>query len=256
MKLLLVAPAVAAAVVGLLSFGAVGGSAAPQQEQPVDGGDLFLAQCAACHGAHGEGVEDRGPELTNEGAAAADFVLRTGRMPLPQPNMEAERGRTRFTEAEIVALVDHVASFGDGPVIPDVDPARGDLSRGFRLYQLNCAACHVASGAGAALGGGRNAPDLMEATATQVGEAVRVGPGAMPRFATLSDQDIDDLAAYILNMQGRNTTAPEDFGGVGPVAEGLAAWLLALLPIIALTRWIGRPHEGRDAPIDETAEAS
>ena len=78
----------------------------------------------------------------------------------------------------------------------------------------------------------------------------------MPKFATLSDSDIDDLAAYILNMQGRNTTAPEDFGGVGPVAEGLAAWLLALLPIIALTRWIGRPHEGRDAPIDETAEAS
>src|ERR1043165_7007561 len=87
------------------------------------------------------------------------------------------------------------------------------------------------------------------------GEAVRVGPGAMPRFATLSDQDIDDLAAYILNMQGRNTTAPEDFGGVGPVAEGLAAWLLALLPIIAPTRWIGRPREGRDAPVDETAEA-
>ena len=55
-------------------------------------------------------------------------------------------------------------------------------------------------------------------------------------------------------MQGRNTTAPEDFGGVGPVAEGLAAWLLALLPIIALTRWIGRPHEGRDAPIDETVQ--
>ncbi len=82
------------------------------------------------------------------------------------------------------------------------------------------------SGSGAAIGGGRNAPDLMEATATQIGEAVRVGPGAMPRFATLSDQDIDDLAAYILNMQGRNTTAPEDFGGVGPVAEGLAAWLL------------------------------
>jgi ubiquinol-cytochrome c reductase cytochrome c subunit len=254
-KLLLVAPVAAAAVVGLLSFGAVGGSAAPEQ-QPVDGADLFLAQCASCHGADGRGVEDRGPPLTHEGAAAADFVLRTGRMPLPHPHMEAERTRTRFTEAEIVALVDHVASFGDGPVIPDVDPARGDLTRGARLYQLNCAACHVASGSGAAIGGGRNAPDLMEATATEIGEAVRVGPGAMPKFATLSDRDVDDLAAYILNMQGRHTTAPEDFGGVGPVAEGLAAWLLALLPIIALTRWIGRPHEGRDAPIDETADAS
>jgi len=255
MKLLLAAPAVAAAVVGLVSFGAVGGSAAPQQG-PVDGGDLFLAQCAGCHGADGKGIEGRGPGLTDEGAAAADFVLRTGRMPLPQPHMEAERTRPRFTEDQIVALVEHVASFGDGPPIPDVDPARGDLTRGASLYQLNCAACHVASGAGAAIGGGRNAPDLMEATATEIGEAVRIGPGAMPRFATLSDRDVDDIAAYILDMQRRRTTAPEDFGGVGPVAEGLAAWLLALLPIIALTRWIGRPHEGRDAPVDETAEAS
>ena len=44
-------------------------------------------------------------------------------------------------------------------------------------------------------------------------------------------------------------TVPGSVGGsvhVTAVAEGLAAWLLGLLPIIALTRWIGRPHEGRD----------
>ena len=45
-------------------------------------------------------------------------------------------------------------------------------------------------------------------------------------------------------------TGVDDFGGAGPVAEGLAAWLLALLPLIALTRWIGTPHEGRDAPLE------
>ena len=170
---------------------------------------LYEAQCAACHATDGTGVEDRGPALTNEGAAAADFVLRTGRMPLPHPHMEAERGPTRYTEDEIVALVEHVASFGgDGPPIPDVDPARGDLASGVRLYQLNCAACHVASGAGAAIGGGRNAPDLMESTPTEIGEAVRVGPGAMPVFATLSDQDVDDLAAYILELQAQTRRRP------------------------------------------------
>jgi quinol---cytochrome-c reductase cytochrome c subunit len=254
-RILLVVPAVAAAVVGLVSLGSSGGSAAPAP-QPVDGAALYAAQCAACHGTDGTGVEDRGPALTNEGAASADFVLRTGRMPLAHPHMETQRGPTRYSEAEIVALVDHVASFGDGPAIPDVDPARGDLARGARIYQLNCAACHVASGSGAAIGGGRIAPDLMEATATEIGEAIHIGPGAMPVFGSLSGQDVDDVAAYILDLQRRHATAPDDFGGAGPVAEGLAAWLLALLPIIALTRWIGRPHEGRDAPVDDTADAT
>ncbi len=253
MKLLLGVPAVAAAAVGLLSFGAVGGSAAPAAQDPVDGAVLFAGQCASCHATDGTGIEGRGPALTNEGAAAVDFVLRTGRMPMADPDAEATRGPTRYTEEEIVALVEHVAAFGDGPAIPDVDPSRGDLARGARLYQLNCAACHVASGSGAAIGGGRNAPDLMQATATQIGEAIRIGPGAMPVFGAFSDQDVDDVAAYILDLQNEGSTAPDDFGGVGPVAEGLAAWLLALLPIIALTRWIGRPHEGRDAPIDESA---
>jgi ubiquinol-cytochrome c reductase cytochrome c subunit len=246
--LLLAAPAAIAAAVGLTAL-STGGAAAPAQEQ-VEGAELYAAQCASCHGVDGKGVEDKGPALTNEGAAAADFVLRTGRMPMAHPHMEAQRGPTRFTEDEIRALVEHVAAFGEGPAIPEVDITGGDLARGARLYQLNCAACHVASGAGAAIGGGRKAPDLMESTPTEIGEAIRIGPGAMPVFGSFSDQDINDVAAYIDDLQRRQTTAPDDFGGVGPVAEGLAAWLLALLPLIALTRWIGTPHEGRDAPVE------
>jgi ubiquinol-cytochrome c reductase cytochrome c subunit len=157
----------------------------------------------------------------------------------------------RYTEAEIVALVDFAGAFGDGPDIPVVDASAGDLAAGGELYRLNCAACHVASGAGAAIGGGREAPALTESTPTQIGEAVLIGPGAMPVFGTFSQQDINDVAAYIVDLQEGDTTAPEDFGGAGPVAEGLAAWLLALLPIIAFTRWIGTPHEGRDEPVEE-----
>ena len=43
------------------------------------------------------GVEDRGPALTDEGPAAVDFVLRTGRMPMAEPNMQAKRGPVRYT---------------------------------------------------------------------------------------------------------------------------------------------------------------
>jgi ubiquinol-cytochrome c reductase cytochrome c subunit len=176
-------------------------------------------------------------------------------MPMAQPDMEANRKPVRFSEEEIVALVDYAGAFGDGPDIPDVAPEEGDLARGARLFQLNCAACHVASGAGAAIGGGREAPNLMESTPTEIGEAILIGPGAMPVFGTFSEQDVNSVAAYILDLQEREATAATDFGGAGPVAEGLAAWLLALLPLVALTRWIGTPHEGRDEPVEASEPA-
>jgi ubiquinol-cytochrome c reductase cytochrome c subunit len=121
------------------------------------------------------------------------------------------------------------------------------VSRGAELYRLNCAACHVASGAGAVIGSGRTAPALTEATPTQVGEAILVGPGAMPVFGALSDRAIDDIAAYVLTLQEEGTTGAGALGGVGPVAEGLAAWLLGVLPLVALCRWIGSPHEDEEA---------
>jgi ubiquinol-cytochrome c reductase cytochrome c subunit len=210
------------------------------------GADLYVAQCASCHGADGEGVVDRGPPLTREGPAAVDFVLRTGRMPLAAPNLQAKRGPVRYSEEQIVALVEFAGSLGNGPAIPDVDPARGDLAEGGEIYRLNCAACHVASGAGAAIGGGREAPSLMASSPTETGEAILVGPGAMPTFQSFTSENIHDVAAYIGDLQDRETTAVDEFGGAGPVAEGLAAWLLGLIPLIALTRWIGTPHEGRD----------
>jgi ubiquinol-cytochrome c reductase cytochrome c subunit len=251
-NLLLTLPAALAAVAGVAAFAASSAGGQPAQDAAL-GAELYAAQCASCHGVDGGGVEDRGPTLETEGPAAVDFVLRTGRMPMSAPNMEATRGPVRYSENEIQALVEYAGAFGDGPDIPDVDPQAGDLSVGGELYRLNCAACHVASGSGAAIGGGREAPSLMESTPTEVGQAIVVGPGAMPVFGTFSGSDIDSVALYVEHLQGEETTAVDDFGGAGPVAEGLAAWLLGLLPLIALTRWIGTPHEGRDAPLDEEA---
>jgi quinol---cytochrome-c reductase cytochrome c subunit len=248
-RIALALPAVAAAVAGITSFGGSAPRAAQQQDDL--GANLYATQCASCHGVDGEGVEDRGPTLQTEGRAAVNFVLRTGRMPLADPFTPPARGPVRYTEEEIVALVDYAGAFGTGPDIPDVDPAAGDLAEGGVLYRLNCAACHVASGSGAAVGGGREAPSLMSSTPTQVGEAILIGPGSMPVFGTFTAENINGVAAYVEDLQRQKTAAADDFGGAGPVAEGLAAWLLGLLPLIALTRWIGTPHEGRDAPVED-----
>ncbi len=260
-RLLTLAPFAAMSAAGAVAlftlFGAGTGTAVNDGDSAGDlGAQLYGDHCASCHGVDGQGVEGLGPSLAPEGRAAVDFVLRTGRMPIADPDMEARRGPVQFNEAQIRALVAYAGAFGTGPDIPDVDIARGDLVAGGEIYRLNCAACHVASGSGAAIGGGREAPSLMDATPTQVGQAILVGPGAMPVFSSLDAQDIDDVAKYVDDLQRRHAAGVDAFGGAGPVAEGLAAWLLALLPIIALTRWIGRPHEGRDQRAVDAVDGS
>lgn len=222
-----------------------------QEPQLQRGAELYSTQCSSCHGVNHAGVEGRGPSLEIEGEASTDFVLRTGRMPMAAPGMQARRGPVRYSDDDIRALVAYVGSFGDGPGIPDVDPARGQVADGGELYRLNCAACHVASGAGAPIGGGRRAPNLVNSTPTEVGEAILIGPGAMPVFGSLLPADIDDIATYVESLKEQHTTGASSFGGAGPVAEGLAAWLLALVPLIALTRWIGSPSSGRDPDLED-----
>ena len=248
-------PVIAAAVVVMLALAAPPTQSAPVAAasavaEQVDGRRLFETQCSSCHGLDARGVDDRGPTLEPEGGASTDFVLRTGRMPLAAPGMQARRGPVRYSEDEIVALVDFVASIGSGPDVPVVDTSGANVSNGGELYRLNCAACHVSSGAGAPIGGGRNAPNLQQATATQIAEAILVGPGSMPVFGEFDEAEINDVAAYIeVALQDENTTSASRFGGAGPVAEGLAAWILALLPLVALTRWIGQAKDGRDHPV-------
>ena len=224
-------------------------------EPAADGAALYRVHCATCHGVDGAGVTDRGPSLLHEGRAAADFALRTGRMPLADSSMQPSRGPVRFDDSQISALVDYLGELGDGPDIPPVDATSGSLADGARLFRLNCAACHVASGAGAAIGTGGIAPSLMESTPTQVGEAVVIGPGAMPIFGAMTDEDLDDVAAYVQRLQDDNTTGAASLGGVGPVAEGLAAIAIGLGVIIALTRWIGAPADATPEHATESDES-
>ena len=53
------------------------------------------------------------------GAAAADFQLATGRMPLKNHTAEAvSASRPQYTDAEIEQIAAYVGSLGPGPAIP------------------------------------------------------------------------------------------------------------------------------------------
>ena len=203
------------------------------------GRNLFVTGCSSCHGLDGRGTV-RGPDLRNAGAASADFYLSTGRMPLADPADQPERKPPAYSRADIDRLVAYVASLGNGPPIPALPPG-GRFGEGNELYTENCAACHSSAGAGGALGISINAPPLWRATDTQVAEAMRIGPGAMPVFGpeTLDDTQVASIVRYVRYLRNPDDRGGHPLGHIGPVPEGFVAWIIGLGTMLAAAYWIG-----------------
>ena len=232
-----------------------GSGAQPQTPTPLPsplpsatgelGRTLYLRDCAWCHGADLQGT-DFGPSLIGVGAASVDFMLSTGRMPIDRASGQPVRRPSAYPEGERNGIVQYVAGIGDGPSIPEARPDRGALPEGNDLYEIHCAACHSSTGIGGALTSGLVAPDLLHSTPVEVAEAVRLGgaglrSGNMPRFSAdvISDRELDSLVAYVRYLQHPVDKGGQNLGHIGPVVEGLVAWVGALLLLVFFIRWIG-----------------
>ncbi|MEA2382853.1 MAG: ubiquinol-cytochrome c reductase cytochrome c subunit [Solirubrobacteraceae bacterium] len=203
------------------------------------GRDLYAGTCSICHGEDLRGVRGQGPSLLRAGAAATDFYLSTGRMPIADPTDEPTRAEPQYSKRDIAALVAYVGSFG-GPALPNADPRRGDIARGKETFTESCAGCHQVMARGGIVTGAF-VPALQGVSPRQIAEAVRVGPYLMPVFdeKRLSQADLDDLAAYV-----GYTAKPDDRGGwgignIGPVPEGMITWLLAAVALLGIARALG-----------------
>ena len=249
-----------ALVLVVLALAAAPAASAATSSLVQRGYHLYGQYCISCHGAGGRGVLRSGPNRIGEGplrnqerqagvapslvgvgAQAADFYLRTGYMPLPRIGIQPRRARVLLTEGQIRALVAYVASLGKGPAIPKPQPVRGNLAEGMHLFTDHCAGCHQIVAEGGFVTGGLP-PPLEDATATQIAEAVRIGPYVMPRFSkkSISDKQLDSIVAYV-----EYTKHPDDRGGwsighIGPVPEGLVTWFLAGSALIAVCMVIGK----------------
>ena len=228
---------------------------------------LYSEHCQSCHGVNGVGGVNGSPELIDTGAAAADFYLTTGRMPLNNPHDQAIRHRPFFTDEQIRQLDAYVNalpsinhSSTSGPTIPAVSPlctsvpgnakdnggsaSAGpcvNLSDGQQLFQLDCAACHQATGAGGMLSKGNVVPGLKNANEVQAAEAMRVGPRPMPVFGTnqLSDEQVSAIAHYVQYLHHPANHGGMSISGFGPVAEGFVAVILGLAVLLMASRFIG-----------------
>jgi len=225
---------------------------AANQAQISQGRSIFLEDCATCHGMFAEGVQGQAPSLIGVGAAAVDFQVSTGRMPAAEFGAENDRKPPRLSTAQTHAVAAYIQSLGGGPPIPSaaqVNPAAGHYGLGQQLFVADCAACHNFVGAGGALTYGKFAPPLTSSTPTQMYEAMLTGPEAMPIFndQTITPQEKRDIIAYVAQVRTQSNPGGFSLGRVGPVTEGLVAFLGLLLFMVLAALWItakhGKAHE-------------
>jgi ubiquinol-cytochrome c reductase cytochrome c subunit len=237
----------ALSLVGTLytAFGAAAGSAqeaapAAQSLAVKEGRALYLTGCSTCHGINLQGTES-GPSLIGVGASSVIFQVGTGRMPLAAGVQQAPRKQPAYTEAEIQQLAAYVQANGGGPTLPEGDLTEGDLSVGGDLFRTNCASCHNFAGSGGALTYGNYAPELEPADAEEIYAAMQVGPEAMPRYsdAQLSVEEKKAITRYVEYITSSGDPGGASLGRLGPISEGLAAWLVGITALVGITLWIG-----------------
>jgi ubiquinol-cytochrome c reductase cytochrome c subunit len=237
---------------------ALSGAASAQDDLQL-GRALYASACASCHGATGlgnpgtgppeqgaRGVPGAGPPVVGSGARAAHFYLTTGYMPLSDPYDQPTRGRPAFGDRGLRAVIAYIASFG-GPPIPQPHPGRANLAAGLRLFTEHCAGCHQVVAVGGIVTDAV-APALDRSTPVQIAEAVRIGPYVMPAFpeGQLSDRELDSIIRYVQYAKNPDDRGGWALGHLGPVPEGLVAWLIAGGALIFVTLLIGarRRSEG------------
>ena len=232
------------------------GQAESDEALVAKGRDIFIVGCSTCHGLNGEGINSSrdgkilGPSLIGVGAAAVDFQVGTGRMPLAQPGSQAQRKPPVYTADEVQALAAYVASLGVGPAIPDEsDYSIAGLSeqereeaivRGGQIFLTNCTACHNFEGSGGAMPRGGYAPPIRGVEPKYIYEAMLTGPQAMDTFSNgnLSPDEKRDVIAYLQSLEDQPSYSGFGLGGLGPVSEGLFAWLVGIGVCVGFAVWI------------------
>lgn len=218
-----------------------------QAQDLAKGRELYNQNCASCHGVNAEGTKDdkgntRAPSLIGVGAASVDFQITTGRMPAMTFNAQVPSKKVvpPFDDpGNVEAVAAYIQSLGGGPGIPTV-PADGDVALGGKLFRTNCAQCHNFTGQGGALTGGKYAPDLHDTTPVQIYEAMLTGPQAMPVFndTTLTPEDKAAIIAFITTVRDEANPGGNGLGRIGPVSEGLAAWIVGIGLLVFCAMWI------------------
>ena len=248
-------------LLGLLLVGAIyasitGGGSGASAAPPATAADtatvnagrtIFLQDCATCHGFAAQGTQGVAPSLIGVGSASVDFQVSTGRMPAAELGAENTRKPPRLNPQQTRQVAAYVASLGGGPAAPsaaEVNTNGANIGLGQQLFVADCAQCHNFVGAGGALTYGKFAPPLTASTNAQIFEAMLTGPEAMPVFnnTTITPDQKRDIIAYVTSTRAEANPGGFSLGRIGPVTEGLVAFLGLLLFMVLAALWITAKH--------------
>lgn len=224
---------------------------------PVDhamqGRDLFMQVCVACHGADGQGMYKLGKSIVEsdfvagrDDAAMVAF-LRVGRPTAKPVAMPPKGGRDDLTDDDLESIVAYVRGLQDPRRMPElptyvmapVETSAGDvadamaaaggdeelamyIASGKKLFASTCIACHGAGGVGIA------------------GNGKALANNAFIQ-STPSDDDLFDFI-----MRGRDPSDPANTTGIGMPARGGNPALSEddILDIISYLRTLQGPAPG------------
>jgi cytochrome c oxidase cbb3-type subunit 3 len=210
-----------------------------------DGAELFAKHCAVCHGDDGGGGVGTPLALPSFlESVDDDFLRKTIRLGRPGRVMPAF---PKLSDAQLEALVGHIRAWSGKPA-PEFSatPVKGDSQHGKALFASHCAGCHGVSGEGGHGTGVtfsrrrdlpiiapalNNAGFLSAATDNMIRHTLVYGREGTPMtsmlVAGLSEQDINDVVAYVRSLQG-SQVEEEDTGSLThePVIEVESSYTL------------------------------
>lgn len=264
---------VAVIVLIVLALGlmlAAGPIQAQEEGDPENGAQLYADNCFVCHGSKGAGRQGASLQNIYGGINPDEYfadAISTGVQGTFMPAWGSEYGGP-LTEAEITDIVAYIESWGTAvepvepapprpsvtiPPVPDVD---GDPNVGYTVFQSNCATCHGDKGQGQ-IGASLNtafpalSPEAFAVNTIRNG----VSGSLMPPFAQseggpLNDEDINNVAAYVLSIQKAGTPQPVETTGSAsawPFMLVLAVLLAVVIVIGVVSQRDKKPGEGGEA---------
>jgi mono/diheme cytochrome c family protein len=237
----------------LLTVGGIGVAHAQEGGDPERGGQLFVENCAVCHGAEGQGRI--GANLENfPGINVEAELIQTITNGIDGTVMpawgESNGGPLNPTDIADIAAYISSAFGGTQPIEPlptyqppQIEPlpnVQGDPAKGAVVFKTNCVMCHGEQGLGRF---GAPLAKVWSGVEPQVyiREVVRQGidGSAMPAWyqqngGPLSAGQIDDVTAYVLTLSPQPANPTPTPSVAGPLDAQTSLVVLAILVVLAV----------------------